>query len=212
MGDRIWVDVSVNTEDSVESDTMFGNAADSSLAEAEAERGEENNPFVDAVAAEPMLKGLAGDGQVEDQDHTSMDCDENASSSSEAGSDAVPTSAVVPEEPDWLEVGNSLLAMSQSEGKPEASAMTSDPAVIERVEENQSSKLEASSPLLEKIVSMGFSDTEKVAWLWQLATGTLKRQFPCWSRDSNKCCSNSSWHSCHPEWSFSFPLLEGKTE
>merc|ERR1712196_535542 len=55
FGDRIWVDVSVNTEDSVESDTMLGNAADSSLAEAEAERGEENNPFVDAVAAEPML-------------------------------------------------------------------------------------------------------------------------------------------------------------
>lgn len=174
FGDRIWVDVSVNTEDSVESDTMLGNAADSSLAEAEAERGEENNPFVDAVAAEPILKGLAGDGQVEDQDHTSMDCDENASSSSDAGSDAVPTSAVVPEEPDWLEVGNSLLAMSQSEGKPEASAMTSDPAVIERVEETQSSKLEASSPLLEKIVSMGFSDTEKVRMAVAASDGDIQ--------------------------------------
>merc|ERR1711871_637894 len=176
FGDRIWVDVSVDSDERVDSDAILDDAAEASLAEAEAEaeRGEENNPFVDAVAAEPMLKGLAGDGQVEDQDHTSMDCDENASSSSEAGSDAVPTSAVVPEEPDWLEVGNSLLAMSQSEGKPEASAMTSDPAVIERVEENQSSKLEASSPLLEKIVSMGFSDTEKVRMAVAASDGDIQ--------------------------------------
>merc|ERR1711968_80827 len=167
FGDRIWVDVSVNSDECVVSDAILDDAAEASLAEA-AEGREVNSPFVDVVAAEPELEGLDKDAEIERQD-LGNDNDDSAATSSEADSDAATTSTVVSEEPDWLEVGNSLLAMSQSERAPEASTETSDSTETaetketpEEVRPAPSSSEASMSPLLERIVAMGFSDTEKV--------------------------------------------------
>jgi len=167
FGDRIWVDVSVNSDERVDSDAILDDAAEASLAEA-AEGREVNSPFVDVVAAEPELEGLDKDAEIERQD-LGNDNDDSAATSSEADSDAATTSTVVSEEPDWLEVGNSLLAMSQSERAPEASTETSDSTetagTVETPEEVRpapSSSEASMSPLLDRIVAMGFSDTEKV--------------------------------------------------
>ena len=161
------MDVSVNSDERVDSDAILDDAAEASLAEA-AEGREVNSPFVDVVAAEPELEGLDKDAEIERQD-LGNDNDDSAATSSEADSDAATTSTVVSEEPDWLEVGNSLLAMSQSERAPEASTETSDSTetagTVETPEEARpapSSSEAPMSPLLERIVAMGFSDTEKV--------------------------------------------------
>merc|ERR1711968_305521 len=167
FGDRVWGDVSVNSDERVDSDAILDDAAEASLAEA-AEGREVNSPFVDVVAAEPELEGLDEDAEIERQDLRN-DNDDSSATSSEADSDAAATSTVVPEEPDWLEVGNSLLAMSQSERAPEASTEASDSTetagTVETPEEVRpapSSSEAPMSPILERIVAMGFSDTEKV--------------------------------------------------
>merc|ERR1711916_394708 len=86
FGDRIWVDVSVNSDKHIDNNAIVEDAADACLAEAE--RKKQDSPFVDAVAADPILAGADSDSDP----------------------DVATPSAVIPEEPDWLEVGNSLLA------------------------------------------------------------------------------------------------------
>merc|ERR1711871_1852489 len=145
FGDRIWVDVSVNSDKHIDNNAIVEDAADACLAEAE--RNKQDSPFVDAVAADPILAG----------------------SDSDSDSDVATPSAVIPEEPDWLEVGNSLLAMSQSEnvqGAPVTTSESTEDACAEGrqvgVPSAPSVGVEPVSPIQSKIAAMGFSDKDAV--------------------------------------------------
>lgn len=148
------MDISVNAEVCHDNDAFLDEAADVCLAEAEGSDGQ--SPFVGATAAEPILEGLDVAQETEHQDVTNTDSDDSAEPSLDAESDSVAASTVIPEEPDWFEVGNSLLAMSQSETAPEPADKTSDSTESTDAVEKQT------SPTVEKIVAMGFSDAEKV--------------------------------------------------
>lgn len=167
FGDRIWVDVSVHAQE----DSSLGDAADASLTsslekeeEQEQEQEGEETPFAGAIAAAPLLKDLNQAPYVVE------------AADGETPSEA--SSTVVSEEPDWVEVGNSLLAMSQtgSAAEPPEAADPSEEGVVEALAAAAPPAPEVSpspapapapstedvdvlAPLLEQLAAMGFSDT-----------------------------------------------------
>jgi len=192
FGDRIWVDVSVHEDDEQEQackpeeavspsandlkqedDSLLDEAADVSL--------EDENPFAGAVAAAPLLEDLNRETNIEPADCAST------ATSSEAGSEAVANATS--EEPDWVEVGNSLLAMSQagnaedtSESEPteggsedakevgEVDATPSAPAVSPMptsapAEASSIEDVDPLAPLLEQLAAMGFTEADGTAAL-----------------------------------------------
>merc|ERR1711871_820400 len=166
FGDRIWVDVSVNSDKHIDNNAIVEDAADACLAEAE--RNKQDSPFVDAVAADPILAGSDVDEMAEHQDADEGNGDTTAAKAG-SDSDVAKPSAVIPEEPDWLEVGNSLLAMSQSENVQGAPATTSESTEDTCAEGRQmgvpsapSVGVEPVSPIQSKIAAMGFSDKDAV--------------------------------------------------
>merc|ERR1711871_1546012 len=100
FGDRIWVDVSVNSDKHIDNNAIVEDAADACLAEAE--RNKQDSPFVDAVAADPILAGSDVDEMAEHQDADEGNGDTTAAKAgadSDSDSDVATPSAVIPEEP-----------------------------------------------------------------------------------------------------------------
>merc|ERR1711871_1718629 len=88
FGDRIWVDVSVNSDKHIDNNAIVEDAADACLAEAE--RNKQDSPFVDAVAADPILVG--SDVDEGNGDTTAA----KAGADSDSDSDVATPSAVIP--------------------------------------------------------------------------------------------------------------------
>merc|ERR1719498_1964046 len=162
------VDVSVNSDKHIDNNAIVEDAADACLAEAE--RNKQDSPFVDAVAADPILAGSDVDEMAEHQDADEGNGDTTAAKAgADSDSDVAAPSAVIPEEPDWLEVGNSLLAMSQSEnvqGAPATTSESTEAACAEGrhvdVPSAPSVGVEPVSSIQSKIAAMGFSDKDAV--------------------------------------------------
>jgi len=192
FGDRIWVDVSVHAdEDKPEQDLEAEEAAaassahpngltqevDSLLDDAVDASLEDQSPFAGAVAAAPLLVGdLNQEADTKPADGASV------ATPSETGSEAM--SNATSEEPDWVQVGNSLLAMSQtgsaadtSEGEPpeggakdaeqteevvnapSASAVSPTSPSMAPDQAPSIEDMDPRAPLLEQLAAMGFSDT-----------------------------------------------------
>merc|ERR1712164_204889 len=179
FGDRIWVDVSVQAEeDELQQDLKedFVEDSESLLNDAPEASLKEDTPFAGAIAQSPII--------ADRDEATDVEAADGASTAipSETESEATAASAAMTEEPDWVEVGNSLLAMSQTDGcaadlpeggSPEEEAQDSTAAPSAPAPAPSSASAQANSiedldplrPLLEQLAAMGFSETAATAAL-----------------------------------------------